>query len=131
MRVIAPILPFVDANILEQDVEDQVLSRNPISRVIDFADETIELRLIEQLLRETNHEPACAPVRQIEMQIEPALHELVGFPLEVSPFVMVRERGDRDLCPRRYRSQILTVLLGEGTFNRLELVVLILAHYCI
>jgi hypothetical protein len=97
-RAIIPILEF---NLVATDVHDQVLTSDRQRGAIDLAEEGVEEAPIDQPLGQSNHQAARTPVREIEMEVEQALHEFGWIAFEVAPFIGVREAGGRD--PRSCR----------------------------
>src|SRR3546814_17078512 len=91
---------------------------------VDFTKKTTNIRTAHEALRQPHHQESRAPVREVEMEVEPLLHELAGVALEVAPFVVVGEAGCRDSRPRCVRSQCLVRRPVERQVGSLELVVL-------
>ena len=83
---------------------------------------------VKDRLRETEHQPPRAPVRQVAERIEVAFHQLLRFAAEVAVVVLVDKAGRRYLRAARQAPQFLLLLLGQRFVQRLELVVLVLAH---
>lgn len=52
--------------------------------------------MVHKALRHAQHQTPRAPIREIKVEVEPALHELARVAFEIAPFVMIGEarRGD-------------------------------------
>ena len=78
--------------------------------------------------RNAQHQPMRSPVREVQVRIEVALHELRGIGLQVAPVVLVPETGRRDLRAGRDSAKLVDLLRREGPIDGEELVALVLAH---
>src|SRR3954466_12717681 len=78
--------------------------------------------------REAEHQPARAPVRQVEECVEVAFHQLLGAAAEIAVAVLIDEPGGGNIRAARQLPQFSALLVGERPVEREELVVLILAH---
>src|SRR5262249_4735294 len=125
-RAIVPL--FFRLDFLAQNVDNQVLTRVLEFDALDLAEKSVKALPVEQPPRQTDHQTARTPVRQIEMEGEPALHERRRITLEIAPLIGVNEAGGRNPCPRRQCPQRSHIRLDQWTIDRLEFVVLILAH---
>ena len=85
-------------------------------------------RGVEQARRQTQLQDVGAPVGEVEERVEVLLHPRVLVALEAAPGVVVDEARRRDARPRRVRPQLAHLLRRERPVDRLELVVLVLAH---
>ena len=83
---------------------------------------------INQTRRPADHQATCAPIREIEMQVEPSLHQLGRIALEVAPLIRVRKSGGGDPGPGRQGSQGRLIGLAEGVVDGLKFVILVFAH---
>ena len=72
-------------------------------RQIAAAQEGVEPGAVDKPFRQPDHQPARSPVGEIEMQVEPALHEPLRIALEVAPFIVIGETRGRNPRPRRQR----------------------------
>ena len=80
--------------------------------------------------RQPDHQSARAPIRQIEVEVEPALHQFGWIGFEIAPFIRVRKARGRDPRPCRQIPEGLAIRLAERSVDRLKLEVLVFAHGC-
>src|SRR6185312_2304888 len=116
-------LHFITAN-----VDNQVIAGRPHFDPIDLAKKRIDVRLVHEALRHPQHQAPRAPVRQIKVEVEPALHELARVTFEIAPLVVVSEARRGDPRTRRNRSQRVLCCSVERSIDRLKFVILIFAH---
>ena len=113
---------------IEPNIDDQVLARLKQLDLVDLAYESIDPRRINEPLGKPDHDPSRSPIGEIQMQVEPALHQLARLAVEIAKVVYVCESCGRYVRSRREPPQRLPVRLLERSVDRLELVVLVCAH---
>src|SRR3546814_3258093 len=69
------------------NIDERVIAGGPDLDPVDFTKKTTNIRTAHEALRQPHHQASRAPVREVEMEAEPLLHELAGVALEVAPFV--------------------------------------------
>src|SRR5690606_487902 len=75
----------------------------------------LQLTQIDLARWEPQHEPVRGPVCEVEKRVEVAGQQLLGISLEVAPLVLVPESRRRDVCARRYASQLCHLVRRERT----------------
>src|SRR3546814_6286489 len=68
------------------NIDERVIAGGPDLDPVDFTKKTTNIRTAHEALRQPHHQASRAPVREVEMEVEPLLHELAGVALEVAPF---------------------------------------------
>ena len=65
------------------------------------AQEGIKMGTIDEAFWQPHHQPSHSPIGEIQMQVEPTLHQLPGITLEVVPFVVIGIAYGCEPRPRR------------------------------
>src|SRR3546814_5646613 len=97
-RTIVPVI--VRLYLVTINIDERVIAGGPDLDPVDFTKKTTNIRTAHAALRQPHHQASRAPVREVEMEVEPLLPELAGSSEEVAPFVVVGEAGCRDSRPR-------------------------------